>query len=708
VVTPIERYEAALSIVPLVAGGDAPPAWSPDGSALVVLDHRPGRNGLRHCSTDGEQRLLVGADSLAQLLAVPVGGLAAATLSWVDGTTVAVDVGTSRVLVDTVTATARAEDGASREQRLALRPRLLRRHLLTGQPPVMEQLSPDAEWFATEQDSGIWLRSPDGEARALTKGEGWDLEHASWSPDSRQLFVLRQDESGVPRLPIVDYAGVHEGVTEHAYPRSGDPFPCTTGHLLGVDGAVLDVDLGAGELFWIEPAGWTDAGELLLLVSPRDNKTLELRAVDRLTGATRVVVTESQDTFVYGIRIAFITTSVHLIGDELMWMSERDGFRHVYRYTLAGECLGQLTSGPFEVDRVVGVTGTGQLLVLAQSDLARPYDVHLCSVSLDGSGFRQLTQQPGQHQSWLSPDGEHVVVGHSSLFRVPVSDLRTTDGLFVTRVNEAHDGLTARLTRPAVEELTFDLGDGQPTRHGVLLHPPGFDASGSYPLVELVYGGPQNIAHPRDFRHSANVLAQALTQLGLVVLVVDGTGTPGRGKAFQDVVHGRFGRHQVQEHGRLLEHLLAELPYIDRDRIGVVGGSWGGYAALRLLLDRPDLYRAAAALYGVSDLYDHLARAIEPYMGTPQQNPSGYRDAELLGRLGELDGRLLLLHGTADANATISACMKTVTALMEADKEFDLLVVPGMEHAFVGPGAMYALRRVARFFLDTFGEPRDH
>jgi dipeptidyl-peptidase-4 len=110
-------------------------------------------------------------------------------------------------------------------------------------------------------------------------------------------------------------------------------------------------------------------------------------------------------------------------------------------------------------------------------------------------------------------------------------------------------------------------------------------------------------------------------------------------------------------------------------------------------------------LYGVADLYDHLARAIEPYMGTPAQNPSGYRDADLLGRFGELDGRLLLLHGTADANATISACMKTVSALMEADKEFDLLVVPGMEHAFLGPGARYALRRVARFFLDTFGDP---
>jgi len=627
--TPVQRYLTSLQIVPLVAGGDSAPAWSPSGDRLVVLDHRPGR-GLVLWTLSGEGDVVMSAAPLAELLAVPPQALVAAQLSWASEVQVVVDLGPTRVLVDVTTRAATVDERWAPA-------RLVRRHLLMGQPPVLELASADGRWFATERERGIWLRTPDEDLRCLAKGEHdqrWDLEQSCWSPDSQWLLALRHDDTGVPLLPMVDSSGVHEVVTEHPYPRSGDPFPHTTAHLLGVDGEVVDIELGCREVFWLQPVGWAD-GELFLLVSPRDNRSLVLLSVNPSSGMTRVVVEERQETFVYGINLPHIRSSAFLLEDGLVWMSERDGYRHAYRYSFAGSLLARLTDGPFEVDRVVGLTSDGDVLLLARSDVANPYDVHLCSVGLDGTGFRQVTQERGQHQAWLSPDGTHVVVGHSSLDRLPAADLRTATGSLIGRINEAYDGLAPLVERPATEEITLDLGDGV-MRHGVVITPPGFDPSREWPLVEVVYGGPQETSHPRDYRHLPNVLAQALAQLGIVTVVLDGTGTPGRGKAFQDAVHRRFGPHQSEEHGRMLSQLLDRLPYVDRSRVGVVGGSWGGYATLRLMLDRPDLYRVGAALYGVADLYDHNARPSESYMGTPAENPAGYADADLLGRMGSL------------------------------------------------------------------------
>ena len=226
-----------------------------------------------------------------------------------------------------------------------------------------------------------------------------------------------------------------------------------------------------------------------------------------------------------------------------------------------------------------------------------------------------------------------------------------------------------------------------------------------YALVEFIYGGPQGVTQPRDFRQTGAELARAIAQLGFVVFVVDGPGTPERGKAFQDVVYGRFGSHEIAEHRNVVEQLVDARPYLDRARVGIFGGSWGGYMTLRALVTAPETYRVGVCIYGVGDLYDHMARAIEPYMGDLADNADAYEAASSLKRIDELRGKLLLIHGTNDVNATFSATMKIVDRLIEADKPFDLLVVPEMAHGMLGKGREYTIKRVGEYFVQHLGDP---
>jgi dipeptidyl aminopeptidase/acylaminoacyl peptidase len=274
------------------------------------------------------------------------------------------------------------------------------------------------------------------------------------------------------------------------------------------------------------------------------------------------------------------------------------------------------------------------------------------------------------------------------------------DGSVVASVAQADVSAPELHEWAAPEELVVPAPDELTELHGVMWHPPGFDETGSYPVIELIYAGPQQVFHPRHFRLGEAILAQALARLGFVTITLDGRGTPERGKVFQDVVYGHFGQHEIVDHASALRHLMASRPYLDPARAGIVGGSWGGYMTLRAMALEPDLYRVGVCLYGVGDLMDHPARIIEPYMGDPNENRDGYQEAATLPLLDQLQGKLMLVHGTSDSNAPFSATMKIVNRLIELNKDFDLLVVPEQAHALVGKGAQYVLERVARYFIE--------
>jgi dipeptidyl aminopeptidase/acylaminoacyl peptidase len=233
------------------------------------------------------------------------------------------------------------------------------------------------------------------------------------------------------------------------------------------------------------------------------------------------------------------------------------------------------------------------------------------------------------------------------------------------------------------EEFTAKAADGVTDLHGVLYKPFDFDPAKRYPVVEFIYGGPQRTNVGRTFGFTAGG-GVALAQLGFITFVVDGRGTAERGKAFQDVAYRNFGRNEIPDHVAVLKQLGAARPYMDLSRVGIMGGSWGGYMTIRALLLAPETYHVGVSTAPVGDLYDHHAGAIEGYMGLVESNREGYDYASSLRLADRLRGHLMLMHGTSDVNATFSATMKLADAFTRAGKQYDLRVFSELNHSVTG------------------------
>jgi dipeptidyl aminopeptidase/acylaminoacyl peptidase len=587
-------------------------------------------------------------------------------------------------------------------------PRVIRKRFLANTPPLTELLSPDGRLAATETPDGLAVRSTyDDRLQAVTTDNEtdntWTVDGAKWSPDSFQLAALKVDHRRCEKLPIVHWLKTTEEVEWAPYVKAGGPGARIELHVVDVLARrTTKVDLGPDEELSVHVVGWTsDSRTVVFVTTNRRCNVVQLRAADARTGESRLIVEERQETFVRGIRSDFDGLT-RLVGDDrVLFLSERDGWAHLYLYTLDGDELAQVTSGEWEVEQIVAVDlEAGTVVFAAHPDVERPYDLHLCAASLDGSGFTQLTSATGQHEGVASPSGQVVVDPHSTVSRPPQVDALHVPSRTTTTLTTADTSRLEELGWTPPEEFTALAADGTTVLHGTFYFPPDFDPARRYPVVEFIYGGPQVVRHARTFTQTGNELANALAQLGFVTYCVDGRGTPGRGKAFQDVAFGAFGEFVVRDHVAVLKQLGEQRPYLDMSRVGITGGSWGGYNTVRSLLTAPDMYAAGVAVYPVGDLYDHMATAIEPYMGFPQDNRAGYEAASSLAIADRLRGKLLLVHGTSDVNATFSATMKLVEAFVRADKPVDLLVLPELDHSLNGQSGRYLVKAIARYFTE--------
>jgi YD repeat-containing protein len=434
-----------------------------------------------------------------------------------------------------------------------------------------------------------------------------------------------------------------------------------------------------GDRYYV--VGWRpDGSEVLFLRMRGDHKRLDLMAADPTTGNVRSVITESEETFIKGIATdPHWNESCWPLDDRghLIWMSERDGWNHLYLYDLNGNLLRQLTDGEFAVIGIVAVDErNGWIYFTGQGEAHRPYDIHLYRVNLQGEGLAQLTEPTGAHDIQFSPSLEYFIDTHSSVDRPPSSDLRTADGTLLQTLSVASIERLEELAWVPPEEFVVKAQDGITDLHGVLLKPYDFDPEKSYPVVEYVYAGPQGVVHPRSFLPADWQPFQALAQLGFIVFAVDGRGTPGRGKAFQDVVYGNFARGEIPEHVAVLRQLGQERPYMDLTRVGVWGWSWGGYFTVRALLTAPDVYHVGVALAASVGEYGYPN---DIYQG-PLRDTTEFDYASNSRLASGLEGKLLLIYGTNDIHVEFAAGMIMVDALIEASVPFDLLVFPERDH----------------------------
>ncbi len=552
---------------------------------------------------------------------------------------------------------------------------------------------------------------------ALTEDEGdavyWRAGPEGWAADGSAYFAMKTDASAVHKLPIVEYREAVESIEFPRYNKAGTAFAqseLAVFHLPGGERTVIDP--GSEEDLYIFPLGWREGdAELLFLRMNRCANRLDLMAGDPATGESRVILTDTQQTFVGGLDFVIGGWREYFKPiegtDRFLWLSERDGWRHIYQYDYDGELVGRVTEGEFPVLRIAGVDAKrGRAYVMANAE-ERLYDTHLYRADLAGGTLQRLTEGTGEHEVDLSPSLLYFVDVHSSLDRPPTSELRDVEGLLICVLDEADTSPLDEMGAVPPEPFVVKAADGETDLYGVLFKPTYFDPATRYPIIDFIYTGPFITAVPNDFELKTSFLAQrarAMAQMGFVTFIVDPRGTVERSKAFQDASFGRIGEIEIPDHVATLRQLAEDRPYIDLEHVGVRGGSWGGYFTLRAMLTAPDVFHV-----GVSSAPGELTEAAainEPYMGLPEDNPDGYAAGLNAPLAGNLAGKLLIVHGTADVNAPFSVTMRMVQALIEADKPFDLLVLPGGTHYFQGAHLRYANKRVRAYFTEHLrGEP---
>lgn len=595
------------------------------------------------------------------------------------------------------------------------RVRLVRRPHMTGQPDVYESRSPDGRWIVGQEGGNLTLRATvDGRTRLLTSdgdvGEacGWDVASVSWAPDSSRFVVARRDERAVPRLPIVHWLKKNEEVEWVRYSKTGEALPQTRLSVIEVvSGGQTPLDTGDQPDEQLIPIAWSpDSRELTVLATGRAFTYVRVLRAGAFSGATRQQLREEYRAHLpgsFGDPEHLITV---LADGGFIWLAADDGWPHLYLHGANGARLRQLTRGAFPVTRVVAVDErAGWVYFLAHPEEARPYDTHLCRVDLQGERFQRLTEADGQHQVVFAPSQQVFVDTHSSLDRPPVTELRRGDGSLLRVLSEADISALERIPWRPPEEFVALAADGETEVHGVIYLPPDFDPARRYPLVEIIYGGAQIAVVPRTFAAERlgtvvglTNFARALSAVGFVSFIVDTPGTPGRSQAFHDVSHGSFGQRVIADHAAVVRQLGAARPYLDLERVGIVGGSWGGYNTLRALVQAPETYKVGIVCNGVGDLVDHMASAGEAVMGLPSDDPEGYAAASSFERIDAVTGKVLIVGSTNDINATFSATMKMVDAFTRANKPYDLLLLHEQNHHPKGPTKAYWVNRMRAYF----------
>lgn len=580
--------------------------------------------------------------------------------------------------------------------------------------------SPDGGMAAiAEEGGGIAVLAADGRRIAALRGEQdrrWELPSKAWSPDSRYVLVAEVDERHVHKIPIVDYRTPIETVAMHPYPKAGTPLAKTRHHILdtstGRTVAVAEPSMEA----YAYPAGWRpDGSEALILYLSRDGKRLDLAAVDPQSGAARLVIREERpESFVGALDFApfVLPMQVTPLGDNrrLLWASERNGWRNLYLYDFSGRPIRPVTGGRLVVHQVLK-TAARDVYLLASADADRPYDRHLYRVPLRGGPAERLTRESGIHQITLAPSGRYFTDSHASRERARTAHVVSIDGRRRFQFGEADTRALLAIGYTPPEGFVATAADGVTPIHGVIFKPRDFDPAKRYPVVNHIYQGPWLSVVPWAYPGSQAMRgtlpyadASATAQLGFVVVMVDGRGTPGRSKAFQDASYGRIGQIEIPDQIAAIRQAAASRPYMDLDRVGIMGHSWGGYYVLRGMVTAPDFYKAGYAGAPGSLWEDALIN--EPNLGLPGANPAAYAAGSNEPLAGRLKGALKIMHGTSDVNASLSSTMRMAEALIKAGKHFDLLIMPGQPHRPTPPFYRYYFDDRMLFLAAHLGGPR--
>lgn len=575
--------------------------------------------------------------------------------------------------------------------------------------------SPDDKWTAFIRDQNVFLRGEDGtEIQLSTDGSADDgYGQLEWSPDSETLVAWRTvpgDHKEVYLIESSPPGGGRAQLETREYALPGDKFKRSEINLFDVATRKQikpAVDRFEAESDWPRLHWRRDGPRFAYEQVDRGHQRLRVIEVDARSGAVRNLVDERSDTFIWTAHTeAFQPVTWLTQSDEIIYLSERDGWRHLYLVDPQSGALRQITKGEWVVRGIERIDEEQRQIWFRASGRhpdQDPYFLHYYRVNFDGTGLVALTEGNGNHSIEFSPDRKYLIDTWSRVDAPPVNELRrAADGQLVCRLEEADiSELTANGWRPP-EVFVAKGRDGRTDIWGVIYRPRNFDPTKKYPVIEDIYAGPQGSFVPKSF---GGPRYQLLTDAGFIVAKVDGMGTANRSKAFHDVCWKNLKDAGFPD--RILWHqaVAARYPYYDLSRVGIYGTSAGGQNAAGAVLFHPEFYRAAVANSGCHDNRMDKASWNEQWMGYPVGQQ--YAECSNIENAARLQGHLFLVVGELDQNVPPESTLRFVDALIRAGKDFDLLVIPNGGH---GAGGDYYQRRLKDFFVRYLQgiEPANH
>ena len=560
-------------------------------------------------------------------------------------------------------------------------------------------------WQAFIKNHNVFLRSSSSGQEVQLSKTGREDDRFSgrlhWSPDSKWLVAIQQKQAAIRQIHLIESSPkdqLQPKLHTLNYAKPGDPRPIDKPRLFNIE-KLEQVDVPT-ELFanpWsISKLHWSpDSSRFCFLYNQRGHQLLRVVAVET-SGKASTVIDEPSQTFVDYAHKEF--TQYLDESGEILWMSERDGWNHLYLYdSRTRKVKHQVTSGHWVVRKVDRVdTETRQIWFQASGIHPHqdPYHIHYCRVDFDGRNLVKLTDGDGTHSIEFSPDGEYLLARYSRVDLPPVTELRrVSDGKRLIELERADWSELLKSGWKPPERFVAKARDNRTDIYGMIYRPSNFDPMQSYPVIEHIYAGPHSAHVPKQF--SVLRKSQMLAELGFVVVRIDGMGTSHRSKAFHAVAWKNLGDAGLPDRIRWIKAAAAKYPWMDLSRVGIHGGSAGGQNALRAMLMHPNFYKVAVADCGCHDNRMDKVWWNELWMSWPI-GPH-YADQSNVTQAHRLQGKLLLIVGELDRNVDPASTMQVVNALIKADKDFDLLVMPGTGHG--SAETKYGTRRRRDFFV---------
>jgi len=557
---------------------------------------------------------------------------------------------------------------------------------------VMEFKSGQTIAVTSDGSADIWNGIFDYGSTEFGFTDAW-----KWSPDGSQIAFWRLDVSDVKVWTMLDELGKYPEVRPMKYPNTAEAHAVNQ---IGVfelaSGKTRWMDIGNNPDDYIPYIEWArNSKQLSIQRLSRDHDVLELLMADAGSGKSKVIVTDTDPAWIDITRdLKFLQGS-----DQFVWTSEKSGYRHAYLYDYSGKEK-QLTSGDWEIDSLIGVDEANRWLYFyAKKDSF--IDQHVYRVGLDGAAVEKLSGQPGWYDWDMSPDRTWVVETWSDGSTPPVIALRDPvgDKTQVLLRNEL-PGLQ-KYAVPNPEFFQFETEDGI-TLNAYFMKPSHFDPSKKYPVIAFDYGnaGSQMAINAwgsargmhRDMWH------RYMAEQGYIIFSMDNRTTTGRGKLAKNLTYGEYGKWAVLDQLQGIRYLKT-LPWVDSERIGFWGWSGGGYLAAAMMTKGAPHYKVGVSVAPVIDLVNYQATGVERWMGQLEDNPEGYAAVNLSNFVDQLEGDLLLIHGTGDENVKFAFTLQFADALIKANKQFDMMVYPNEHHGIEG-ARQHVYTKIADYFKE--------